>query len=250
MYTPSQLNKRPIFNKHMNYVISYWVPPDTSEQRKEYLRRYFDLQCYTKTQFGASQTIITNLDYEGAIAFPEPEKMIEEYGLFARYFGLGQLIQDGLEFPIAVHDHDTFIRAPLVASDSAILCASKNEYNFSEQLVVYPEISRMPLSALINKFQNYDFHKALSCGYGTEARHEQMYNPEEALANMRPLPFEGIPIESSISLRDLVSFDILGHHSLDAQECECKPIPDSVQAVHGHLNKGAATEALIDWLAQ
>lgn len=234
----------------MNYVISYWVPPGTSEQRKDYLRRYFDLQCYTKAQFGAVQSIITNLDYEGAIAFPNPRKISKEYGLFSRYFGLGQLIRDGLKFPIAVHDHDTFIRGPLVASDSAILCASKTEYNFSEQLVIYPKVSRKALLACINRFENYDFHKALHIGNGTEVRHEQMYSPEAALANMRPPPFDGIPIEDSLSLRDLVSFDILGHHSLDAEECECNPIPDSVQAVHGHLNKGPATEALVDWLVQ
>jgi hypothetical protein len=234
----------------MNYIISYWVAPETSDRRKEYLRRYFDLQHYTKRQLGATHIIITNLDYEGAIAFPEPKKIHKEYGLISRYLGLGQLIRDRVEFPIAVHDHDTFIREPLVASDSAILCASKIEHNFSEQLVVYPEISRTALIAYINKFENDDFPKMRQSGYGTDIRHEHMYSAEAAFTHMRPPPFEGIPIESSLSLQDLVSFDILGHHSLDPEECECNPIPDSVQAIHGHLNKGPATEALIDWLAQ
>ena len=234
----------------MNYVISYWLSPDSSPERERELRRYFDLQCYTKEQFGARQLIVTNIDYPGAIPFVEPPGFSREYAFFAKQFGVAQLIDSGFEFPFAVHDHDMFIRNPLPASESAILCSSKSGHCFSDQLVIYPQISKEALLGYVNLLKTFDFDKGVQTGYGCETRHEKMYSSEVTLARIKPNPFIDIPVEIAISFRDLVSFDILDHHSLDPADCECNPVPDDVQAVHGHLNKGPATDALIKWLAQ
>ena len=234
----------------MNYLLSYWIPSDASDQRKEALRTYFDLQCYLKRQFGAKQIIVTNLDYAGAIRFEEPPGFSYEYGMFTKFFGLGQIIRDGFDFPITVHDHDMFIRQPLIANEQAIVCSSSGDHHFSDQLVIYPELSRLALEKFIDKLSSFDFFKGLQSGYGTAVRHERMYSSEITLANMQPNPFAGIPIDASITYRDLVSHHIVGQHSLDVGTSECEPIPAEVQAVHGHLNKGPATDALIDWMCQ
>lgn len=232
----------------MNYVTSYWIPPDAPDHRKDSLQTYFDLQRYTKQQFGADQIIVTNLDYPGALPFIEPPGFKREYGMFAKLFGIGQLIDQGLEFPIVVHDHDMFVREGLPHSETAILCASMEGHRYSDQLAVYPEVSRNALTGFIDHLKTFEFVKKFHHGYGSEARHEKMYSTEMTLGNTKPNPFADIPIEIAISFRDLVSFDILEHHSLDSSHCECDLIPPEVQAVHGHLNKGPATEALVDWL--
>jgi hypothetical protein len=234
----------------MNYLLSYWISPDSSDERKDALRTYFDLQCYLKQQFGAKQTIVTNLDYAGAIPLQEPPGFSYKYGMFAKHFGLGQMIRNGLEFPIAVHDHDMFIRQPLAANQHAIRCSSGGGDYFSDQLVIYPELSKHAVVRYIDKLESFDFPTGLHSGYGTEVRHEKMYSTEVTQHYMEPRPFTGIDIDVSIPFRDLVTFDILEQHSLDAGVSECKPIPMEVEAVHGHLNKGPATDALIGWLSQ
>ena len=234
----------------MNYLLSYWIPPDASDERKDALRTYFDLQCHLKRQFGAEQIIVTNLDYAGAIRFQEPPGFSYQYGMFAKPFGLGQMVDSGLEFPITLHDHDMFIRQPLAANQHAIRCSSGSDQHFSDQLVIYPELSKHALTTYVDKLKRFDFPKGLHSGYGTEVRHEQMYSTEVTLNHMNPHPFADIAIDVSIPFRDLVTFDILDQHSLDAGFSECNFIPPDVQAVHGHLNKGPATDALIDWLCQ
>ena len=234
----------------MNYLLSYWIPPDASDQRKDALRTYFDLQCYLKRQFGAEQIIVTNLDYAGAIAFEEPPGFSYEYGMFAKTFGVGQMIRNGLEFPITVHDHDMFIRQPLTANQHAIRCSSGGEAHFSDQLVIYPELSKQALTNYVDRLMSFDFPKGRQSGYGAEVRHESMYSSEITQAYMQPKPFADIAIDVSIPFRDLVTFDILDQNSLDAGISQCKPIPMEVQAVHGHLNKGPATDALIEWMSQ
>ena len=235
----------------MNYVVSYWVSPDTREERKDALRIYFDLQRYTKAQFGAEQLIVTNLDYPGAIPLQLPAGFRREFGMFAKFLGLGQLIRDGLEFPITVHDHDMFVRDALQHDDSAIICASGGDAYFSDQIVIFPEISRAALMDFIERLEDVESHPPLlHSGYGSEIRHEGMYSTESIHCNMQPRPFADIPIKVDIPYRDLVSFDIQGHHSLDPAECECGPIPDDVLAVHGHLNKGPATDQLVNWLTR
>lgn len=233
----------------MNYVISYWVPPDMSEQRRAQLKAYFDLQRFAKSRFGAEQLIVTNLDYPGAIPFVEPPGFRREYGLFAMYFGLKQLIEQGLDFPITVHDHDLFIRAPMPEHATAIQCVgSEGKGTFSEQIVVFPACSQNALMDYIDYLAEFTFFKHKRNDYGTDVRHDNMYSSESAMSNLHPPPFANFNILSNIRHCDLVSFDIQGHHSLDPAYCESEPIAADTQAVHGHLNKGPASDALLEWL--
>ena len=235
----------------LNYVICYWVAPETSDARRKSLVRYFDLQRHTKSNFGAEQIIVTNLDYPGAIPFVEPPGFKREHALFAVYFGLGQLIDEGLSLPVVLHDHDVFLRAPVKAVDDAIQCIGRSPGgSFSEQLLVFPELSKNALKDYITHLKTFEFCTGQRLDHGADVRHDGMFSSEYTLANTKPSPFDGIPIEASIELRDLVSFDIGAHHSLDAAYCECNTISDNAQAVHGHLNKGPATDALLKWLTQ
>lgn len=233
----------------MNYLISYWLNPEVPRRRADELRRYFDLQCYLKQQFGAQQTIITNLDYEGAIPFIEPQGFSKEYAFFAKQFGLGQLLERGYALPVAVHDHDLFIRQPLPHQHDAILCGSQFDGLFSDQLVVYPEIARKQIMEYVMYLREFNFPKALQHGYGCKTRHESLYSSEVTMTKLEKNPYADIPIKTAISVHDLVSHNIVDHHSLDEAECEYIPIEAAIQAVHGHLNKGPSTKALIDWLA-
>ncbi|RBP49776.1 hypothetical protein [Arenicella xantha] len=233
----------------MNYVVSYWAPDDMASDRRDALRRYFDLQHYTKTRFGGHQIILTNIDYPSAIQLQVPTKFSKPYAMFAKYLGLGQMVRAGLEFPIALHDHDMFIRTQLPVNDTAIQCCSGSGSTFSDQLVVFPECSKDKLMAFIERLESFDFPLGFNAGYGCEVRHEEMFSTEVAAALMDPPPFAGMRIEVNIPFRDIVSFDILEHHSLDVAQCECQPISSDAVAVHAHINKGPATDALIDWLA-
>lgn len=233
----------------MNYVICYWAPPDLSPRREQALRRYFDLQRYTKAQFGAEQLIVTNLNYPGAIEFIEPPGFKREHALFARYFGLGQLFDQGLGFPLCVHDHDAFINRPMHARGHIQCLAMTPNGTFSEQFVIYPEAAKQALQAYIERLKQFQFGTLQRRELGAAVRHEGMYSSEFTLATLTENPFQGMPVQASISHRDLVSFDIQGHHSLDTAYCECNPINADTQVVHGHINKGPASDALFEWLA-
>lgn len=232
----------------MNYVISFWLPPDAGPVRESALRAYFDLQRASKARFGANQLIVTNIDYENAIAFDAPPGFSREYGLLAKYFGLGQIIEAGYEFPIAMHDHDTFIRARLPHDPEAILCGSAPLGQFSEQCVVFPESSKAALVNYIAQLQTFDFPKMERPGSAARGRHQGMYSTEAVKGLMQPDPFAGLTLRPVLRVHDMVSFDIGGQNSLDSGCCEARPIRRGTQAVHGHINKGPASQLLMDWL--
>lgn len=102
----------------MNYLIAYWLEPGSSREQENALRTYFDLQTYSKHLFGAEQIIITNIDYDGAIALELPPAFTREHALQVKYLALQQLLSLGYELPICMHDHDLFIKAP-IATDGA-----------------------------------------------------------------------------------------------------------------------------------
>jgi hypothetical protein len=232
----------------MDYLVAYWLDPQSSEEREAALRVYFDMQLYTKSLFGGNQLIVTNIDYQGAIPFDEPKGFTREHAMHVKYFALQQILRAGHDLPICLHDHDMFIKSPLTVNAEAIRCTSKNRERFSDQLLVFPPLAREPLENFLQRLNDLDCLFGMHVGYGTEQRHEGIYSSEFTLANLQPYPFADIPIEADIISRDLVSFDIREHHSLDAVNCDAKPIPAKAQAVHGHLNKGPATELLVDWI--
>ena len=232
----------------MNYVITYWVPPGTSEARKDTLRLYFDLQRETKARFGGHQTIVTNIDYRGAVPFLQPTGFLPQHGIIAKWIGLGQMIHRGMKFPIMMHDHDVFIRASIAHDPDAICSAYAKDGYISDQIVLIPEKCKNDVINYVNRLLQFTFHGTCRSGYGCEVRHEGRYSSESIQINMNPKPFATTPMKSCINIRDLVSFDIKNRHSLDPGNSDCNPIPDDAQAVHGHLNRGKASQLLMAWL--
>lgn len=233
----------------MNYLCSYWLSPDASEARVAELKRYFDLQCYLKRRMGSQQIILTNIDYPNAIPIDLPYNFTAEFAMFARFFGLAQVIKSGISFPLCVHDHDFFNAKELVYDDGAILVAALVNDFFSDQVVVYPEISKQVILDFVDSLWALDFEAFMQSGYGTEVRHEGLFSTEQTLVNLGLHPFEPIPIRREFNIKDQVSFDIVDQHSLDSAHVKAEPIPAGIHGVHGHLNKGPATDVLLDWLA-
>lgn len=233
----------------MHYLIAYWLEPGSPPAREQALRTYFDLQCHTKRLFDAQQLIVTNIDYPGAIPLILPDGFKREHAIHVKFFALHQILQNGYELPICMHDHDMFLTAAINCDDGAIHCTSAPQGKFSDQLVAFPEQSQEALRVFLEALNRFDCYFGMHTGWGSEARHEGMYSSEVTLANMKPYPFAEIPIKADIPYRDLVSFDIQEHHSLDAIDCDAGPIQAGTKAVHGHINKGPATELLIDWIA-
>lgn len=170
----------------MNYVITYWVPPGTSQTRKNALRGYFDLQRQTKTRFGDCQTIVSNLDYRDAIPFIQPEGFQPEHGIIAKWLGLGQIIDSGIEFPVMMHDHDVFVRSPIAHDEEAICSAFAGSEYISDQIVIIPEKCREAVVDYINRLKLFNFQGGLRSGYGCEVRHEGRYSSETIQVNMNP----------------------------------------------------------------
>lgn len=129
-----------------------------------------------------------------------------------------------------------------------IRCVSKYQGRFSDQLVVFPPASKRQLDAYLETLSTLRVEFAPRYGYGIEKRHEGMYSSEATMAKVDPYPFTETPIIADIISSDLVSRNIRDHHSLEAANCFAEQIPAHVQAVHGHLNKGPATDVLVDWL--
>ncbi|RBP50617.1 hypothetical protein [Arenicella xantha] len=234
----------------ITYVCSYWLSPAAGEAREAELKRYFDLHCYLKQRMGSQQIILTNLDYPGAIELKVPPNFTEKYAFFARYFGLKQLIESGVQLPICLHDHDFFNAKDLPYDENAILVGSMVDGYFSEQAVVYPEIAKQAIMAFTDKLWSLDFTAGLQYGYGTEVRHEGLYSTEQTMSDLALQPFKSIPMRQGFNVKDQVSFDIVSHHSLDAASIASTEIPSGSHGIHGHLNKGQATEVMLDWLAE
>jgi len=233
----------------VNYICAYWLSPDVSRSRVHELRKYFDLQCYLKKRIGAKQIIVTNIDYPGAFAMELPSGFTSKHALFTRYFAVKQLIESGLQFPICVHDHDSFNTTPLPVDENAILVGSTSKSYFSEQIAVYPQCAKEALLAFTRAIWNLEFEGFFQSGYGTELRHAGSYSLESAMARLNYNPFEDIEVRAAIRVKDQVSFEILENHSLDQAEIDAEDIPSDIDVVHGHLNKGLATEKLLNWLA-
>ncbi len=233
----------------MNYLCSYWLNPDADPQRVAELKRYFDLQCYLKQQMGSKQFVMTNIDYSGALKFDLPKSFSPKYALFTRYFALAQLVRLGVSFPICVHDHDLFHAKPLEFDDKSILVSALIDGFFSDQLVVYPESAKAAIIALSDYLGELNFEAGLQSGYGTEIRHEGLYSTEQTFFDLKLRPFESLPMRQAFNVKDQVSFDIVSQHSLDSGSADSRPIPRGTHAVHGHLNKGLATDTLLNWLA-
>lgn len=240
----------------ITYVCSYWLSPEAGKTRVAELKRYFDLQCYLKKRMGCRQIILSNIDYPEAIDLELPPNFTPKYAFFARYFGLKQLLESGVQFPICLHDHDFFNVQHLAHDDGAILAGAINRGCFSEQAVIYPEIAKQALLDFINTLWKLDFDTSgtLKSGYGTEVRHEGMYSTEKTKASDSMQPFKSIPMQQALNIKDQVSFDIVAHHSLDASPISTgglsAEIPAGTHGVHGHLNKGEATDVMLNWLAQ
>jgi hypothetical protein len=178
----------------------------------------------------------------------QPPGFLPQYGIIAKWLGLGQMINSGLEFPIMMHDHDVFVRAP-IACDMKAICSVYAENGYiSDQIVIIPERCKNDVMNYVNRLLLFDFQGGFRNGFGSEVRHEGRYSSEAVQINMNPKPFATTPTKSCITMRDLVSFDIKGIHSLDRGNSDCNPIPDDAQAVHGHLNRGEATVCLMEWL--
>ncbi len=233
----------------MNYICAYWLSPDASRSRVNELKKYFDLQRYLKTRIGAKQIIVTNIDYPGAIRMKLPSDFNSKHALFTRYFAVKQVLESGLQFPICVHDHDSFNATTLPVDDNAILVGSTSKSYFSEQIAVYPQCAKEALFAFTKAIWNLELEGFTQSGYGTEVRHEGSYSIESAMARLDYNPFDGIEVRATIRVKDQVSFDILEKHSLDQAEIDAEHIPSDIDVVHGHLNKGPATEKLLNWLA-
>ncbi|MBL4671627.1 MAG: hypothetical protein JKX81_05165 [Arenicella sp.] len=233
----------------MNYLCSYWLSADASDARVAELKRYFDLQCYLKRRMGSHQIILTNIDYPGATPIDLPLNFTTEFAMFTRYFGLAQVVKSGISFPLCVHDHDFFNGKELASDDSAILVGALVNDFFSDQVVVYPEISKQAILDFVDSLWALDFDAFIQSGYGTEVRHEGLFSTEQTMANLGLHPFESIPIRREFNVKDQVSFDIIDQHSLDPAYVEAQAIPASSHGAHGHLNKGPATNVLLDWLA-
>jgi hypothetical protein len=233
----------------MNYLCSYWLSPDASDTRVAELKRYFDLQCYLKNRMGDNQIILTNIDYPDAVLIDLPPNFTIEFAMFARFFGLAQVIKSGISFPLCVHDHDFFNGKELAYDDGAILVGALVDDFFSDQVVVYPEISKQAILDFVDSLWALDFDASMQSGYGTEVRHEGLFSTEQTMVNLDLHPFESIPMRREFNVKDQVSFDIIDQHSLDLAYVEAQAIPAGSHGVHGHLNKGPATNVLLDWLA-
>lgn len=233
----------------MNYICAYWLSPDVSRSRAHELKKYFDLQSYLKKRFGSKQIIVTNIDYPGAIPMKLPHGFTSKHALFTRYFAVKQVLESGLQFPICVHDHDSFNATPLPHDHNAILVGSTSKSYFSEQVAVYPECAKEALLEFTSAVWNLEFEGFTQSGFGTESRHEGNYSLETALARLNYNPFEGIEVRAAIRVKDQVSFEILEKHSLDQADIDADDISNAVDVVHGHLNKGVATEKMLNWLA-
>lgn len=235
----------------MNYVITYYVPPDTSPARLDALREYFDLQRMTKRRFGRNQTIVTNMQFDGAVSFREPDGFMPEHGILAKWLGLGQMIREGMKFPITMHDHDLFLRDEIGADDVAIRHAFGASDYISDQIVIIPESRRDDVMAYVERLERFDYRATSRANdiYGSGVRHEGRWSSEGVQLNMRPRPFADVPHKAGIKLRDLVSFHIKGVHSLDeGGECDCGNIPEDIECVHVHLGRGSATGKFFRWL--
>ncbi len=234
----------------MNYLCSYWLSPNASRAREVQLRRYFDLQCYLKQRMGCRQVIMTNIDYPGSISIDLPPNFTEEKAFFTRYFALKQQIEAGLEFPICLHDHDLFNAKPLPHDADAILVGSMKEGAFSEQAVVYPSIAKHAIFKFSDILWNQDIGSHRRAAYGAKRRHEGMFSTEQTIHDLVLRPFRSVPMRIAFNVKDQVSFDIGGQNSLDTGDAMCADIPPGVDAIHGHINKGQATDVLLDWLAR
>ncbi len=232
----------------MNYVVTYWVPPDTSEARKKALCMYFDLQRKTKERFGCHQTIVTNVDYPHAVPLVLPPGFLPRHGILAKWFGLGQMIDSGMRCPIMMHDHDVFIRAPIAYDMEAMYSAYARDGYVSDQIIIIPPMRKNDVMNYINRLRSFTFQGGFRNGYGCEIRHEGRYSSEIVQVKMQPRPFANTPAKPTITLQDVVSFDIQDTHSLDRGTADCPPISDEVQAVHAHLNRGEVTASLMEWL--
>jgi tetratricopeptide (TPR) repeat protein len=230
------------------YVIGYWLDPDSPPHRAEELRKYFDLQIYSKQQFGAQQIIVTNIDYEGAMPLRVPEGFKPEHAMFAKYLAVQQVIEENREFPICLHDHDLFIKRPLRVSSNHIVSSQTEAHAFSDQLVVFPSQAASAINTVCERLKNFNLPFQHRVGYGCEQRHERRFSTEVTLARTQPYPFTGIPIDAHLECANLVGQKIREQHSLDPGHCEAAAIPPTADAVHGHLNKGPVTDSLVDWL--
>lgn len=257
LYLPNQqlteysnnLNLTEQSKNKLTYVIGYWLDPASAPEREAALRTYFDLQKHTKQQLGAEQIIVTNIDYEGALTLKIPEGFTPRHAQFSKHLAVYQLLQSGIDLPICVHDHDLFLKQELQADPHAIRCGSKYSGIFSDQILVIPPSAREEIMAYYQQLFELELPFHTQSGYGTEQRHEGLYSTEMALRLMQQFPFKDVPIVDDILCYDLVSHEIQEHHSLDNGNCEAQPVPEYAQVVHGHLNKGQATEVLVDWLS-
>lgn len=240
----------------ITYVCSYWLSPEADKSRVAELKRYFDLQCYLKKRMGCRQIILSNIDYPDAIELKLPSNFTAKHAFFSRYFGLKQLLESGVQFPICLHDHDFFNAQHLPDDEDAILAGAIDRGYFSEQAVVYPEMAKQALLDFINTLWelDYDASGALQSGYGTEVRHEGMYSTEQTMVSHSLQPFKSLAMRRAFNVKDQVSFDIGAHHSLDDSPISAEgagaEIPAGTHGVHGHLNKGETTDVMLDWLAQ
>lgn len=240
----------------ITYVCAYWLSPDASNARVAELKRYFDLQCYLKKRMGRTQIIMTNIDYPGAIDIQLPADFKKEDAMFTRYYGVQQLIKNGLQFPICLHDHDFFNSQDLPYSESAIFSGAVVDGCFSEQAVVYPKMAKQALVDFASSLASLGLAlgAGIKSGYGTEVRHEGLNSTEHVLRQYSLDQFKSLPMLDQLKVKDQVSFDILKHHSLDVVDVPIKNnsayVPAGSHAVHGHINKGEASEAMLDWLAE
>lgn len=233
----------------MNYICSYWLSPEAGQSRAHELKKYFDLQCYLKRRIGAKQMVVTNIEYPGAIVMRLPPNFTSRHAQFTRYFAVKQVLESGLGFPLCVHDHDSFNVASLPHDPDAILVGSTTERYFSEQIAIYPQRAKEALLEFTRAVWNLEFAGFTQSGYGTESRHEGSFSLESAMANMKYKPFDDIEVRAAIRVKDQVSFDILEKHSLDQAEVYAEDIPDEIDVVHGHLNKGVASDKMLSWMA-
>ncbi|MBX2848861.1 MAG: hypothetical protein KTR16_11110 [Acidiferrobacterales bacterium] len=234
----------------MNYLCSYWLNPESNAERESELRRYFDLQCYLKQRMGNTQVIVSNIDYPSAVAFELPLGFNSKFAMFTRFFALKQMILAGLEFPICCHDHDFFNARPLEHDPDHVLVSALVNGYFSDQVIVFPESSKQAIFDFVNTLEDFDYEPQLQSGYGTEIRHEGQYSTEQSYAHLNEKPFQNTPMRQAYNVLDQVSFDILDQHSLDHGTAKANDIPDYCHGVHGHVNKGQATEILLNWLSK
>jgi len=234
-----------------NYVLSYWLNPDAPDSERQRLLEYFEMQRYTKAMFGAKQLIVSNVAADGVIKFDEPPGFHPKHALLVKWLGLGQLLADGLHGNTVMHDHDTFVRRPIVVNDG-VRAAWLYDHYISEQICAFPtqELGKvMHYNRLLRSFIASDsVYELRRTDSGCIERHRGAISSESVQMYLKP--FSACPRGLPIHTRDLVSFDIGSTHSLDTDTTvkHANPIEPYVEAVHCHLGRGEPTRLLNEWL--